>query len=121
MRGDFIYAPTRMAESRNDEYDASDLLTRPPQGAPPPLSLHSCNQLSQRECTASVHVEGNRIWLPDLDISRLLPERARSCTRTGTTEVMAAFALPMVPATPRTRRDLRSTAFPVRPYRPETP
>jgi hypothetical protein len=67
MRGDFIYAPTRMAESRNDEYDASDLLTRPPQGAPPPLSLHSCNQLSQRECTASVHVEGNRTWLPDLE------------------------------------------------------
>lgn len=67
MRGDFIYAHTRMAESRNDEYDASDLLTRPPQGAPPPLSLHSCNQLSQRECTASVHVEGNRIWLPDLE------------------------------------------------------
>lgn len=52
MRGDFIYAHTRMAESRKDEYDASDLLTRPPQGAPPPLSLH---------------FEGNRIWLPDLE------------------------------------------------------
>ena len=65
MRGDFIYAHTRMAESRNDEYDASGFLTRPPQGHRRPC--HSCNQLSQLECTASVHVEGNRNWLPDLE------------------------------------------------------